>query len=155
VIYQTHSCPWHCTKYWKLEEHEIFTIFIIPISTGWLLWHYNHPKHHCNYYHHFYTHFHQQGRDMVYFFTCDPIFVNKNLIPDPKFLFHSDPWSPKISCSCDSHPKTKILIYQNMLILDPIYHVKSWSLIPKTMLIPDLMSRPCYQSHHHHCHCRC
>jgi len=60
----------------------------------------------------------------------------------PNFSFDFDPWSLTIiSCGCDpwSPPPQK-----KTLISDPIYHVKSWSLIPKICwsLIPYTMTQP-------------
>ena len=38
----------------------------------------------------------QQGRNEVYFFIADPVFLAKFLIPDSKSDENSDPWSRKI-----------------------------------------------------------
>ena len=37
-----------------------------------------------------------QGRNEVYFFVADPVFLRKFLIPDPKSDENFDPWSHKI-----------------------------------------------------------
>ena len=37
-----------------------------------------------------------QGRNEVYIFVADPVFLRKFLIPDPKSDENFDPWSHKI-----------------------------------------------------------
>jgi len=65
------------------------------------------------------------------FFTCDFTFLPKF---DPRSQIFVRFWFliPKISFGCDPDPKPKILIHnpKNMLIPDPIFHIKPWSLIP-------------------------
>jgi len=71
---------------------------------------------------------------MVYYFTCDPTFLTKNLIPDPQFSF--DPWSQKNLRGYDPDPRAKILI-PDPKCADPWSHISCQSLIPDSKKYAD------------------